>query len=254
MLKLLSEITMPSWLMDLTPATMMSESFPLYDVLRDSLYYPSSGFDGDPVRRLAGNILSFVYVDYGYDQDECMSALKEEGFTGYDLIATRSVTERELTPNGYHPLLLFPSDGNPLRYREEMKKPFCYWSLFQRSESVPVSHGPFRFSLLYLCSDGVAAYQALYVGNSVTPKAVAVIQPGHAAFGHNWTNYTDSKQIFARIVLGNPNGQPEFMLYGGNQSRYAYRRSCWPSYRKFIRFVDRERNHGSISLWRRSVQ
>jgi hypothetical protein len=63
------------WLTDLSLPAIMHEPFPMDQVLQDSLYYPSSGFDGDPVRHLAGNILSFIYVDYGYSHDEFMCGL-----------------------------------------------------------------------------------------------------------------------------------------------------------------------------------
>jgi len=77
-----------------------------------------------------------------------------------------------------------------------------------------MGHGPVRFSLLFICSDGVDTFQALYVANRVAPKVVTVIQPGHA-FGHNWTDFTDSEKVFARVVLANPAGQPDKVLYGG---------------------------------------
>ena len=54
--------------------------FPIRLLLRDSLYYPSSGFDGTPVKYLAGKILSFVYVDYGRTRDELHAELEERGF------------------------------------------------------------------------------------------------------------------------------------------------------------------------------
>lgn len=151
MLYQLPEIAVPEWMASLTSTTIMNEPFPLGELLHDSLYYPSSGFDGDPVKYLAGNILSFIYVDYGYSHDEFMCALGNSGFRGYDLVATRSVTERELTPHGWCPTPPTRSDGDPSRYRYWTKKPFCSWSLFQRRVDVPVSHGPSRFSLLYLC-------------------------------------------------------------------------------------------------------
>lgn len=103
MLYQLPEIAVPKWLTNLSSTTIMNELFPLHELLHDSLYYPSSGFDGDPVRHLGGNILSFIYVDYGQSHDEFMSALKTPGFRGYDLVAARSVTERELTPQGWRP-------------------------------------------------------------------------------------------------------------------------------------------------------
>jgi len=52
MLHELPEMLIPEWLTNLSPKTIMNEPFPLHELLRDSLYYPSSGFDGDPVRHL----------------------------------------------------------------------------------------------------------------------------------------------------------------------------------------------------------
>jgi len=254
MLRELPEISAPRWLTNVSATTITNEPFPLHDLLNDSLYYPSSGFDGDPVRHLAGNILSFIYADYGRRYDDFVRALKT-GFSGYDLLAARSVTERELTPRGWRPTLPTRLDGDPSQSRRWMKDPFCAWSVFRRCENVPDSHGPARFSLLYLCADGVAAFQALYVANSAVPKAVAVIQPGHG-FGGNWTDFTSPKGIFAKTVLGNPSGQPKILLYGGIDQRnfYRFRPSCWPDYQALVCFKDKARHgsrgrHGTIGVW-----
>ena len=56
---------MPLWLSRLTAESIQNGPFPLREILRSSLYYPASRFDGDPVKYLAGDIHSFVYVDYG---------------------------------------------------------------------------------------------------------------------------------------------------------------------------------------------
>ena len=116
------------------------------------------------------------------------------------------------------------------------KKPYCSWSIFQRGEDVPSIHGPPRFSLLYLCADGVAAFQALYYANSASPKAVAVIQPG-TAFGGNWTDFENPSGIFADTVLGNPQGRPQILLNKG--TGYSFQEQCcWPSYTELICFLD----------------
>jgi hypothetical protein len=249
MIQQLPEIKVPKWLLDLTPSEIMNEPFPLNHILKDSLYYPSSGFDGDPIRHLAGNFLSFIYVDYGYTSDELINALQAPGFLGYELIGTRVVTEQELAPKGWDPISLTSSDGNPMQFNDEMKQPFCSWMIFQRNETVSQSHGPFRFSLLYLCADGVAAFQALYVATKKTPKAIAIIQPGHG-FGANWTDFTNPEQIFARSVLGNKNGPPEILLYGGYGKRNAYRNPCWPNYQNHVCFVDKVGlSNGNIGIW-----
>jgi hypothetical protein len=246
----LSTMSEPKWLSCISAARVAEAPFPLHDVLRDSLYYPSSGFDGDPVRHLAGNVLSFVYVDYGHRHEELDAALESPGFSGYEIMARRDVTEQELTPCGWTPSLPISVDGEPSRFHDWIQEPFCTWIVMQRIDGIPSTHGPTRFSLLYLCADGVAAFQALYVANSVFPKFVAVIQPGQP-FGGNWTNPEDQNQIFARSVLNNPAGVPEFLLYGGINRRGLYRRPCWEIYGEHICFLEKA-GGGSIGVWRRT--
>lgn len=251
MLSQMPALASPPWLTDLSNESIINEPFPLHDVLRDSLYYPSSGFDGDPVKHLAGNILSFIYVDYGYGQDDFLSALAAPGFSSYNVVATRSVTQRELAPNGWNPTPLNPLEADPYRYGSEIKEPFCSWSILELRKDFPTSRRPSRFSLLYLCADGVAAYQALYVANASTPKAVAVIQPGHG-FGNNWTDFTDPNSILHKTVLGNPSGVPEVLLYGGYGSSSDYQQPCWPEYRTHVCFVDKSNGRGNTGVWLRS--
>lgn len=101
MLDQLPEIATPNWLSQLLSETISGTPFPLRELLRDSLCYPSSAFDGDPIRHLAGNFLSFIYADYGVSQDRYTHALTNPGFRGYDLVATRPITESELVPDGW---------------------------------------------------------------------------------------------------------------------------------------------------------
>lgn len=58
MIEGLPQIILPEWLSVVDADSIETSSFPLEEVLRNSLYYPSSGFDGDPVRYMAGNILT----------------------------------------------------------------------------------------------------------------------------------------------------------------------------------------------------
>jgi hypothetical protein len=242
-------VATPVRLTELNSDSILRSRFPLGELLRNSLFYPSSAFDGDPVKHLAGYIHSFIYVDYGHTEGELLEVLKTRGFSGYEPIATRSVTEQELTPNGWTPQAPNHLDGDQTRYRDWwIKQPFCLWTVFQRCDDRPHSHGPVRFSLLYLCADGAAAYQALYIANAIAPKAIAVIQPGHS-FGGNWTNFEDPQQILARTVAANPAGKPEFLLYGGYGSRDYYRQPCWPEYSEHVCFLDKH-DGGTIGLWR----
>lgn len=239
----------PEWLSRVSESIVVEAPFPLHDVLCHSLYYPSAGFDGDPVRHLAGNVLSFVYVDYGHRREELDAALASPGFSGYEIMARRDVTEQELTPCGWTPSFRASADGDPSQFIR-IQEPFCTWIVMQRSDGIPSTHGPTRFSLLYLCADGVAAFQALYVANGLFPQFVAVIQPGET-FGHNWTDFQDQNKIFAQSVINNPAGVPKFLLYGGTGRRNLYRRPCWEIYGEHICFLEKA-GGGSIGLWRRS--
>ena len=248
MLRQLRQIQMPLWLANLTPTAIVNDHFPLLKLLDESLYYPSCGFDSDPIRHFGGNIFSFVYVDYGLSRDVFINALH---FRGYDRVASRFVSEKELAPDGWKPLELQSTDGDPMRYSDCIKAPFCLWSVFQRRNDVAVTHGPYRFSLLFVCADGVAAFQALYFANAIAPKVVAFIQPGDA-FGFNWTSYSNPTQIFARSVLTNPGGQPEMLLYDGFElDRDFYGETCWPIYKYFVRRF-RKTGSGTVGVWSRT--
>ena len=73
----LEELEMPSWLKELTPESMVNDPLPLTDLLENSLYYPSAGSDGTPIRYLAGNIYSFFYVDYCMKQEKIINDIKK---------------------------------------------------------------------------------------------------------------------------------------------------------------------------------
>lgn len=254
MIEELPKIKTPKWLDDLTADTIINNPFPLKDLLIDSLYYPSAGFDGRPVKYLAGNGYSFIYVDYGHDHQAFNDALVNPGFKGYDIIGKRSVSEKELNPTNFHPRILPKAgvDGDPQQYRDWIPKPFCTWAVLKRKENYGEDHGPEKFSLLYLCTDGAAAYQVLYHANQIAPKVIAIIQPGHG-FGGNWTNFEDPNQILGRSILNNPAGIPDYLLLGGYGNRDYYRNSCWPEYSSFITFLPNIPD-GSIGLWARQTK
>ncbi len=240
---------------------------PLFELLDKSVYYPSCGLDGQPVKFLGGYFHSFVYVDYGVRRDDLLELLGEGGrdrkqrafrdaiearqhlpFRGYRLVACRNVEKDELTPHGWFPHLLEPCDGNPPDRSPSGIPPFAVWSILERTESFDDTHGPARFSLLYVGGDGVASFNAMYLRNNVAPAVVAVIQPG-TGFGGNYTDFEDPNQSFARLVRENPVGPPQFLLFGGRGDGGFYAGPCWPDYvNQVCRFTDR------LRLWQRIEQ
>lgn len=234
------------WLAGLTREAIEHDPLPLVALLENSLYYPASGFDGDPVAYLAGEFSSFVYVDCGYSQEQLQRELAANGFIGYQVMASREVTPSELSLNGWQSVRPGMQAVDKLSCVYNVQSPFCKWIIFERLPGYNDDHGPQRYSLLYLCADGVAAYDALYVSNHLTAKAIAVIQPG-TGWGGNWTDFTDPAKILARTVLGNPAGKPEVLLYGGSGGRQFYSKTCWPEFTLFKGFL----GNTSIGVWER---
>ncbi len=236
----------PAWLAAVTSETMQDGLFPLADILGGSMYYPASGFDGTVIEYLSSRVHSFIHVDYGLTREELDGEFLEHGFKGYRILGRRAVTKEELAPNGWAPLPLMPTDGNPAR-AVVRGTPFCDWIVFERLPGFGEDHGPSRFSLIHLHADGAAAFSALYVSNGLAPSALAIIQPG-TGFGGNWTDFTDPSTVLGRLVLGNPAGVPEWLLYGGMRGPDDYRETCWPSHAQFNGFL----GNTSISVWRRA--
>lgn len=185
----------PEWLARLNPTQLEASAFPLNEALQHSRYYPAAGFDGRPVQFLGGLIHSFIYVDYGTEARAVDAEVQAPGFLGYPLVGSKRLIERDLAPKGWHPQV-------PSQFREQVcrfteiqtrgfvRSPFATWYIFDRDNDRDKDHGPLRFSLVYLCADGVAAYQALYGQNHTAPEVLAVIQPG-TGFGGNYTDFRD---------------------------------------------------------------
>lgn len=243
----LPRVKSPAWLMKLSADSMKDGPLPLDRILGGSLFYPASGFDGDPIRHLSGSVRSFVYADYGYEQDEFVRALDGPEFRGYEILAMREIDEAELAPHGWH---LPPGpfwDGEP--NAAVVKPPFFVWVVMEGPDNFSADYGPRRISLLYLCIDGVKTFQTLYVERGLSPKAIAIIQPGES-FGGNYTDFKDPERSLGRAVLGNSAGMPQFLLYGGYGTRDDYGWPCWPEYSERIRFIEKS-GGGSVGVWSR---
>ena len=118
---------------------------PLAELLSDSVFYPASGFDGRPVKFLAGNYHSFVYADYGVGRAEAVRQLST--FRGYAPAAWRDVGREELTPQGWQPLPLRRGDrSSPLRSKWWEKEPFAALGYLGEDMMYGTEHGPERIS------------------------------------------------------------------------------------------------------------
>ena len=245
-------LDIPDWLVKINAQNMVQQPFPLREILTGSFYYPSCGTDGGPVRNLSQWYQSFVYVDYGYKRESFLEELRVNPFSGYRVIGMRTVSKSELAPLGWGQLALTRVEFEQAQWRENYQRhmKFCEWVVFERTEQVPISHGPKRFSMLFLSADGVQAFNALYVGNDLKPGAIAVIQPGYG-FGGNWTDFTNIKAPLARVVMANPAGLPTHYLSGG-WDRRKYLSKPWPVYTTHLGWYQYHTRNvkGSVGVWK----
>ena len=207
-----------------------SGPLPLNYLLSNSLYYPACDIDGGVIRycnerfNLFG-ICSYVYADYTAGEDRLQANINS--FRGYHLIAKRILSPTDI---GADKPLHMP-DGidmqEYLKYQSEWKQ-FGLWAVFERDKNFGELHGPERFSLIYLGAEGAATYSGLYLNNHISPKALAIIQPG-TSFGFNWTDFRDWKAPLARTIrMGRT--LPKYVFYGGHAD-FAYDDLYWPGYR-----------------------
>ncbi|MFM2230433.1 MAG: hypothetical protein RL607_1691 [Bacteroidota bacterium] len=242
-----------SFIDNLTKQEIENGKFPLAEILKNSIYYPSSGFDGGIIRdcntlgRDLG-ISSFIYCDYASGEQAFRQL--QNSFLGYNVIGSRNVKIQELIPNGWQPQI--PPSINVqdyTRYREHWDQ-FCVWSIYERDKNRAEDHGPNRFSLFYIGGEGVATYQALYWSNNFSAKGLAIIQPG-TGFGFNWTDFTDKDGALSWVVNNNPSGQPEIIYYGGYGQ--CYDDFKWPNFCE-VRTINPyyHNNGGEVRIWKKS--
>lgn len=211
------------FLKTLTVEKIIKCNYPVEDLLPGSLFYPASGFDGGVVKdcnRRKGElkIYSFIYCDYGLSYEALMKEIKQKLFCGYNSIASRPVKKREILSQD-NIIKLEANRKKLLRIQKvgKLESFFAQWTVYERHSKYTEKHGPERFSVLHICDDGIAIYNALYSSNRTFAKALAIIQPG-AGYGNNWTDFSNPEGELANVILNNSFGQPQFIYYGGNGS------------------------------------
>ena len=179
-------------------------SFKIKEVLKDSLYYPGSGTDGEMVRYFRGNFHSFVHVDYGVTKEQFEFELANRPFTGFNLIFRQSLD----------PELLIPEVDHQLQKRcfNRTLQPYCEWMIFENQNKE-------RFSLLNISAEGVESYCELYVRHGIEAKAFPCVRTD--GFSGNWTNFTSGPHL-QRVVTHSRTDKPQYLI--------AYLEHNWANY------------------------
>ncbi len=188
------------------------------------VYYPGAGRDGHPVKLFnqAHAAHAYIYVDYGLPEDdvrkyaEAFPGQPARGFRGYSHIATLRVKKDELTP--------WPIVWNlsPREFRRAIGwypkvEPYALLYVYERHQPYGDEHGAQRFAVLYLCADGIAAYDAIFCQKRSIAVPFCVVVQDHG-FGGNWDRFDCQSRL--ELVAKRSGAYPQLLLVAFEVSKY----------------------------------
>jgi len=207
---------LPRWLLDWVP----ERSIEMADFFASRVvFYPGSGTDGQPVKYFGSLHAAhcFVFADYGLTRDQLIRELGEMGghpFAGYGSAGRVEIPEHDLTPNGWTPHI---QPQNAPRGPRALGGPYAFVEVLERRPGLDDAHGPQRLAILFLCADGVAAYDALFCqAEGRAPFAVVIQDHG---FGGNWTRFGRDGSLEALALQ--TGRSPEFLLVADNTDAWS---------------------------------
>lgn len=190
-----------------------------------NLYYPGSGYDGQPIKTFnkAHFAHKFFYVDYGINKEQMVDELsKDNALKGYKIIGVIEYQEQDLTPNGWKPH--YEPTEEEMRDMEvfsgEFKNPYCLVFIFERTEEYSFEHGADRIAVVCIKGDGIATYDALFANYNRKPDILVLQDHG---FGGNYNCFGRGGALEQIAVT--TNCFPEFILCADNTN-------IWQNYTK----------------------
>lgn len=215
---ILSRQEIPSWLLKIIKANQLPDMLPLTEILLNSCYYPCSGFDTSPIFITNGSVHSFVFCDYGISPTDYQNIYCKTLFKGYQKILQRPIEKNEVLQKDQEtrmPKHFYNSQGaNFLDEAEKNWKSFGEWSIWKLIDNNNDNIGPEFFSFIFIPSEALKTYIELYFRNSITPKVIALIQPGGIGKGgNNWTIFTNKEGVFWKTIT--KRGSPNYLLDNG---------------------------------------
>ena len=185
-----------------------------------TVYYPGSGFDGQPVAlfNAARAAHGFVYVDYGVSRADLIGEIRTDGFRGYE-----PVRRADLSPADFGAEAT-PPDPARMRSRPigllKGEPPYAFLQLFRRQDGIPEGHGAPFFAVLFLFADGHAAYEAIYLRREAARPPFAVILQDHG-FGGNWAPFGDGGPLQG-LAARSGRGPDHLLVAAGTRAWSGY--------------------------------
>jgi hypothetical protein len=143
----------------------------------------------------------------------------EGGFRGYRSVARIELGEQDLVSGNWirH---AEPGEGRPLF---EPAPPFGLVEILEREQPFDDSHGATRLAILFLGSDGFAAYDALFCQDNHVPPPFCIVSQDHG-FGGNFDSF--GKGGLLERLAQRTNVFPKFLLVGDNATPWEHYNLC----------------------------
>ena len=252
---------LPNWLKAIDENSLFDRDM----VLTNSIYYPGSNLDGRFLKLYLGVSHSVVYADPGVKKELFLDQVRK--ISGYQIILIKELADVDLSQNPNLNIDILPTDFYPplespieipKAFEEAQKKltwgyrvsPYIYWVVLQRKSNKDSTHGPERFSLIFIASEGITTYSAIYNSNKLCPKVI-VFSGADIGFGHNWTFFEKRGGLFERIVMSNQAGLPKYLFtcnrynpLGGDQ---WYKKQGLDLY--WEKYTHKIPDKGSLNVW-----
>jgi hypothetical protein len=225
---------LPQWLKDHKASTPVN----IQELFSSRIVYnPGAGMEGSPIYvfNSAHAAHVFVYVDYGVTKATVDQELSDEAFRGYHLHHQQEVSEKELAPRSF----TYHLTAEELREAREQSayvlipepNGFGILKIYERDENLGEEHGAWRFAVLYLGADAIAAYDVLFGNTSCTPYASVV---DSYSFGNAYAPFTVDS-ILEKIAVRSDR-LPKYLLSprGGGWNGYRMLKTVSGTYGRFV--------------------
>lgn len=197
---------LPAWL----DAYVAGGTFPYDEFFACRVvYYPGSGTDGHPVEVFGASHAAhcFVYADYLLEQARIIEELTSHPFHGYSVISTVSLGEDAIDLAPSTPHLSKTELADSTRFADPIRSYFLFVVL-ERIGSLTDSHGPKRLALLFVASDAIVGYDALFCQRGqAAPFAVLIHDHG---FGCNYDRF--GRGGLLEVIADRAGVRPRYLL------------------------------------------
>lgn len=208
--------SLPAWLKDWRPGNGFD---PRAFFSSRVVYYPGACTDGHAVKVFGSTHSAhcFVYTDNGVTKEMITSDLgliPGSGFKGYHTHARLDLTPADILTESFTPHLADAEicSGFNMPSRKAGLEFFAFLDILERNAGLDDGHGPARLAFLYMGTDGITAYDALFCQHGRNAPYGVLLQDhgfsgNYSSFGADGllNKIIERSRVYPRWVLAGRN-------------------------------------------------